>query len=606
MYSGIDYGKSAREKLASGVKKLVDAVKVTLGGNGKNVIILDNMATPHITKDGVTVSKHINLIDTIEQGGVEIVRQAAIQAADKTGDGTTTSVVLAGALISKGLKHFDEVNIQDFKVGMQKAQKDIKTQLKKDSEDISQNEAKVKSIATISANGDQETGNLVGEVVFKAGSGVDIVVERDTEMLSGLRFELKKGYTYKKGVHPFFETTSGSSTASYADVSILILDCHLGNLGQIEDVLVEFSDSKKPLVIMSKTIEPSCVQKLAVLTKQGEFRAVYVELPDFGGMQDDAVGDLCACTGAKAFASLDGISIKASDLGQAFKFEGNSTSSTIVFLDDEKIKEEIEIRTKNLKESFPNLKEDERVRAKERHKRLSDGVGVIKIGASTDTEYFEIKDRVDDAIGSSKSALEEGVVSGGGVALIEACDKMERTETLNDSEKRGYDVVVEACYEPFIQILGNCSEFEWKAILDTIRKSNYILGFDAKNKKIDNLKEKGIIDAVKVTSTSLDAAISATVGILSTDCIIYPQHLTDVKPKNDFDFLEFSKMLNKEIKVNDPTKVNLIYKTSDGAEFRCEIKAQLHEDNLIAEMWYKLNLESRSWFAKFFGIKPKR
>jgi len=604
MYSGLIYGKEAREKLARGVKKLVDAVKVTLGGNGKNVIIFDNLATPHITKDGLTVSKSVNLMDTIEQGGVEIVRQAAKEAADKTADGTSTATVIAGALISKGIQCFDEVNIQDFKVGMQKAQNDIKKQLRVDAQDISENVEKVKSIATISANGDKEIGSLVGEVVFNSGSGVDIVVERDTEMMSGLRFELKKGYTYKKGVHPFFETTPGSSTASYGDVSILILDCHLGNLGQIEDVLVEFSSSKEPLIIMSKTVDPLCVQRLAVLSKQGDLKSVYVELPDFGDMQDAAVGDLCACTGATAIRTLDGMTVKKEHTGKAFKFEGNGTSSTIVFVDDEKVKEQIELRTKSLKESFTTLREDEAVRAKERYKRLSDGVGVIKIGATTDTEYFEIKDRVDDAIGSSKSALEEGVVSGGGVALIEACDKMERTKIINDSEEIGYDVVVEACYEPFIQILGNCSEFEWEARLDTIRSSKYILGFDAKNKKIDNLKEKGIIDAVKVTSTSLDAAISATVGILTTDCIIYPQHLTDEKkesiPANFWD------LMRSEIKVNDPTKISLIYKTSDGAEFRCETKAKIHEDNLIAERWYKLNLEARSWFAKILGIKPRR
>lgn len=525
MYSELIYGDEARNKLKKGVDTLVDAVKVTLGGNGKNVVILDNMAKPHITKDGVTVAKSINLVDTVEQGGVEIVRQASVEAADTTGDGSTTAIVLAGALVREGIKHFNDVNMQDFRVGMQMAQKDIKKELKKISTDISEQEDKVKSIATISANGNKEIGDLVGSVVYKSGSGVDIIVDRDLELMDGIRFELKKGYTYKKGVHPFFETTPGSSTCTYVDASILILDCHLGNLSQIEDVLIRFSETKKPLVILTKTIDPTCMQKLAVLTRQGEFNVVQVELPDFGTMQDEAVSDLCACTKAKSFSSLDGVDIRDSDLGSVFKFEGNGLNSTLVFIDDEEIKKEIENRAKNLKDSFPKLREDDKVRAAERYKRLSDGVGIIKIGAQTDTEYFEIKDLVDDAIGSSKSALEEGIVTGGGIALIQACEGMDRTPSKNTSESSGYSTAVEACYEPFKQILANCYEFDWGQILESIRESGYKLGFDAKEKRIANLKDKGIIDAVKVTITSLDSAISATIGILSTDCIISPKHL---------------------------------------------------------------------------------
>lgn len=527
MYSGLLYGKEAREGLAKGVEKLVDAVKVTLGGNGKNVIILDSLSHPHITKDGVTVAKSFNLIKNVEQGGVEIVRQAAIESASITGDGTTTATVLAGALINKGIKEFDNVNINDFREGMLIAERAIDEYLTADSKDISDDVKKLIAVATLSANGNKEIGELIGKSVHKSGFGVELVVEKDPLNRSGISFEMKKGYTYKKGINPFFETIPGSSICTYENARVMILDCHLGSLGQISHILESYSISKTPLVIMTKTCDPKVTQDLAVHQKKGNINVVQVELPDFGDIQDLAVQDLAVCTKSKVFKTLSGEYIEDIDLGFIDKFEGNSVNSTLVFLDEEEIKDIINDRLKYIKESFTKLREDQVVIAKERFKRLSDGVGIIKIGSITDTEYITQKDLVDDAIGSVKSAMECGYVKGGGVALIKASMNMIKPQLKNKSEEIGFYTVIEACKEPFIQMLKNCSVDNYEEILQKIVDSNYVLGYDSKNKELRNLEAEGIIDAKKVTITSLKSAISSTIGILTTDCIIYPVYLTD-------------------------------------------------------------------------------
>lgn len=520
MYNRLLFKDEGRAELIKGVNKLVDAVKVTLGGNGKNVIILNKLSHPHVTKDGVTVAKSIMLRNDVQQGGVEVVRQASIKAANETGDGTTTATVLAGSMINKGASLLDSVNIQSFREGMEQAGKDIEEQLTKLSENVGEDVNKLIDIATISANGDRKIGEIVGKSIFEVGAegSYSVTEGKNTEL--GITFEKMDGYSFKRNLTPLFETSKGSGKCYLENPKVLILNCYLGNISALEDVYEDGED----LVVFYKDVDGVLLHNVAVSFASGRSRVVLCQLPDFGDTQEQSVLDLRDGLGATVISDLKQMLPQESHLGEAKSFEADGSTVKILFKPE--FKEIVDERAKNVKESLDNAKEDDKWMYEERYHRLSNGVGTFKISAQTDIDFKEIKDKVDDTIGSVVSAMEEGIVTGGGIALLQAIHQIPVIHFEDKSFEQGYNVVIDACFEPFKQIIYNCGikdETEFLSLLEDIQNSDFKKGYNAKTKRLSNLKEEGIIDATKVTKVSLRSAISASIGLLTTDCIIYPE-----------------------------------------------------------------------------------
>lgn len=520
MYSKLLFEKDARLEMAKGVSKLVKAVKVTLGGDGKNVAILNKTDQPHITKDGVTVARNILLRNDVQQGGVNIVRQAAMNAARETGDGTTTATIIAGYLIEKGIDLIDTENIQKLRSGMDFAFEKISNEISELSKECVTEDILI-NIATISANGDKKIGEIVGSNIFKLGCNSKYTVEEISDN-TGLTFEKVEGYNYEKQMTLHFENIPGSGKTIFENPRILIIDGYLGDKTKLYDI-VKFSETNKklPIVILYKDIDALLLNDLAKKFNNKTLNIVTVQLPDYGDLQDYAVKDLSVCTGAKPIDSLSATNPTEEHLGFADYFEINGNE--IKFLFNEKYKESIKELSNNLKKSLDEAKEENVYLFKNRYERTSGGGGTFKIGRPTDIDRKEIRDKVDDAIGSVVSALKEGFVPGGGIALLKVSEKLKDEKFLDNSFQKGFDLVINACIEPFKQILFNCGVEDLDEIIIKIKESNYELGYNAKEKELQNLIEKGIIDATMVVKVSLASAISSAIGLLTTDCVIYPE-----------------------------------------------------------------------------------
>lgn len=523
MYGKAIFGKEARERLINGVNILVNAVKVTLGGNGKNVIIADKMSSPHITKDGVTVAKHIFLRDDVQQAGVEIVRQASIRAAEETGDGTTTATVIAGFIANKGFDEIENLNIQPFKEGMEHAVSKVVDELKELSTDSSNNLELLKNIATVSANGDKVIGNIVATSILETGKHGSYSVDT-TDKFLGIKFEKEVGYSFNKEFSAYFESISGTGSCEIYDPKILILNCYLGSMALLEDIYDDSSENNYNVVIMYKDIDGAVLQNLQKMYSSGNSNIILCPLPDYGDLMELAVVDLAEGTDSKQIQDLNGVKrIPLSSLGTAKEFKASGNSINIIFNNDDATKERLEVRAKNIKDKLDKCKHEDVYLYETRYKRLSNNVGVFKVGTQTEVEYKEIKDRIDDAIGSVVSAMEEGVVTGGGISLLQASYKFKDEKFEDESFQKGYDIVIQACKEPFTQIVKNCGVKDVDSVLSQVINSNFKLGYNAKDKIIENIKEKGIVDSTKVVAVSLKSGLSASVGILTTDCVIFPE-----------------------------------------------------------------------------------
>ena len=514
-----------KERIMIGVNKLAKAVSSTLGGAGKNVMLVDNLLPPKITKDGITVAKAITLDDFVEQAGVEIVRQASARSAKEVGDGTTTATVLSAEILNVGVDNIGNYNVHDFKKGMEKAYQDVSEQLELIKEDVSDNLERLTSVATISANGDREIGEVVAKLIYELGSETEILITEDKVSTSGIHSKIKQGYTFNRGSNQFFETKSGTGVCQYDEARILIVDKYVARITQLSEALDYCGDNGYPLVILYETIDNKTLENLILSKLNMSLKVCAVEFPDAGELQQLSINDIATATGAKVVTDLDDFDAEK-DLGRVKQFKSDTYSTTLLFEDE--FSESVNEICNNIRENLDNYDGYKLSDAKERLKRLSKGIGEIYIGSSTDIEYGEIFDRVEDAVGAVKSAMQEGIVIGGGVALLKAIKPLEDSMDKGHSFNFGYQTVINACKKPFYQILENAglTEEEIGEIYDKIEESNFTLGYNSRQKEIQNLSELGIVDPKKVTRSALLAAVSVSSSILTTDCIIYPKTLS--------------------------------------------------------------------------------
>lgn len=520
MRTGVIFEKEAREKLMVGVNKLNKAVSTTLGGAGKNVMMVDNMLPPRVTKDGITVANSITLDDFIEQAGVEVVRQASARSAKEVGDGTTTATVIATEILNRGIKVIDNLNVHDFKEGMEYAYEEVAKHLEADSEDVSTDGTKLASVATISANGDKKIGEVVAKLVTDLDEDAEIIISEDKTKPKGIYTNIKQGYTFPRGSNPFFETVKGTGVVDFKDCKILIVDRYIARVTQLADFLDFCGQNGHPLVILYSTIDQKTLENLIMSKLQLGSQVCAIEFPDAGELQQCSIMDIAEATGAKIVKDLEDIDTEC--LGDLSQFRSDVYNTTLMF--KEEFQEQVDTTLTALKESMKSAEGLQASDLKERIKRLSNGVGEIKIGYTTDVEYKEVYDRVEDAIGAVRSAIKEGVVVGGGLALLKAISGITTDLTKGESFVQGALTVLDACKKPFYQILSNAGieGNEAEAIYSSIIDSDYVKGFNVRTKKLENLKELGIIDPKKVTRSALLSAVSVASSILTTDCIIYP------------------------------------------------------------------------------------
>ncbi len=519
MAKEIRYSDEARNELYTGVKKLNDAVKVTMGPRGRNVLIQKSFGAPAITKDGVSVAKEIELANTIENMGAQLVKEVASKTADEAGDGTTTATVLAHAIFREGLKNITAgANPVEVKRGMDKEVEAIITELKSIAKDV-KDKKEIAQVATISANSDEKIGNLIAEAMEKVGKDGVITVEEakgiqdELEVVEGMQFD--RGY-----LSPYFVTNSEKMTCEIDNPYILLFDKKITNLKDLLPVLEQIQKTGKPLLIIAEDIEGEALATLVVNKLRGVLNISAVKAPGFGDRRKAMLEDIAILTGGQVISEELGRTLESAtldDLGSAGSVIIDKDNTTIV--NGAGDKKAIEERVKVIKAQIEETTSDyDREKLQERLAKLSGGVAVIKVGAATETEMKEKKDRVDDALSATKAAVEEGVVIGGGAALIQAGSKVELG--LEGDEAIGAAIVQRALKAPLKQIAENAG-FDAGVVANEVEKSddpNY--GFNAANGEYVDMFEAGIIDPVKVERVALQNAVSVASLLLTTEATV--------------------------------------------------------------------------------------
>ncbi len=519
MAKEIRYSDEARNELYAGVKKLADAVKVTMGPRGRNVLIQKSFGAPSITKDGVSVAKEIELAHTIENMGAQLVKEVASKTADEAGDGTTTATVLAHAIFREGLKNITAgANPVEVKRGMDKEVEAIISELKKIAKEV-KDKKEIAQVATISANADEKIGNLIAEAMEKVGKDGVITVEEakgihdELEVVEGMQFD--RGY-----LSPYFVTNSEKMTCEIDNPYILLFDKKITNLKDLLPVLEQIQKTGKPLLIIAEDIEGEALATLVVNKLRGVLNISAVKAPGFGDRRKAMLEDIAILTGGQVISEELGRTLESAtldDLGSAGSVIIDKDNTTIV--NGAGDKKAIEERVKVIKAQIEETTSDyDREKLQERLAKLSGGVAVIKVGAATETEMKEKKDRVDDALSATKAAVEEGVVIGGGAALIQAGSKVELG--LEGDEAIGAAIVQRALKAPLKQIAENAG-FDAGVVANEVEKSddpNY--GFNAANGEYVDMFEAGIIDPVKVERVALQNAVSVASLLLTTEATV--------------------------------------------------------------------------------------
>jgi chaperonin GroEL len=528
-------GSEARERLVSGINTLADAVTSTLGPNGRNVVYTDGQSV-FSTKDGVTVAKNINYLeDPIEELGIKMIKQAAIKTADNAGDGTTTSTLLAQSMVNAGLNHLNNgSNAVEIKRGIDRAVKQLVESLRKElKEDIS-SEEQLEQVATISANNDPEIGKMIAEAMKKVGrEGVVHVEESKTgetylETVEGMQFE--RGYK-----SPYMVTDNNSMTAILNDVYVLIIDKKVSQVKELLPVLESISQQNKSILVIAEDIEGEALAALIVNKARGILKSAAVKAPDFGDRRKLILEDIAILTGGQVISSEKGMKLEKFDsswLGQARSVTISKDTTTIV--DGKGDDTKIEARINELMEQIELAKTPfEKEKLQERLAKFVGGISIVHVGGNTETEVKERKDRFDDALHATKAAIEEGIVPGGGVALLHMRDLIE----VNDI---GSQIVYEACSAPLKKILSNAGVEQEKIyqIMNDIKNETSWMGYDLQSEKVVNMKEAGIIDPAKVTRTALENAASVAGTILLTECTIVD------KPEDKNSTPDYSSMMN--------------------------------------------------------------
>jgi chaperonin GroEL len=519
----VNYGDDSRKKLIDGVNQLADAVVTTLGPNGRNVVIQNEQGTPQSTKDGVTVAKAIELEDTVENTGAQMVKQAAIKTADQAGDGTTTSTLLAREIVNAGMRYSDKGhNIVEIKRGIDKCVKEHVDYLREISQDIS-DEQQLRQVATISANNDEEVGELIATAMEKVGrDGVVTIEESRTgetylETVEGLQFD--RGYK-----SPYFVTNNDNMSCVLKDTAILFYNGRITTVKDLLPLLENLSQQAKSLLIVAEDIDGEALATLIVNKMRGILNVCAVKAPDFGDRRTLLMNDMATLTGGTVVDKDKGMKLEKFDLnwlGECRTVTVTKEQTTIV--DGAGEEEAIERLCTELQAQIENSTSPFEVeKLQERLAKLTGGVAVVHVGGNTETEMRERKDRVDDALQATKAAIEEGIVPGGGLALLRAAHNVECEVNMeNNDQKIGCSIVKSALRKPFKQILNNAGVEDASRIEFSVTSGSKIgTGYNIKTGKFSDFLEKGIIDPTKVTRCALENAASIAGTILLTECTV--------------------------------------------------------------------------------------
>lgn len=517
----VTFGADARNKLLDGVNILANAVKVTLGPKGRNVVIQKAFGGPHITKDGVTVARDIMLEDPIEDMGCQMVKDVASKTADDAGDGTTTATVLAQAIVQEGMKYIAAgMNPMDIKRGIDIATNAVVKELSVISKPCS-DKKEITQVGTISANSDNEIGELIAEAMERVGKNGIITVENGTGLNNEL--EIVEGLQYDKGfLSPYFVNIHDKHMVELEDPYIVIIDKAIGSLQDIIPTLEIVSNTGKPLLLIAEDVDGDALATLIVNCMRGILKVCAVKTPGIGDRRADAIEDLAILTGATVISEKLGIdcnSVKLEHFGSARRVKITKDNTTIIggAGNKEKIQTRINVITEQAKD--PSLSQYLKEWHYDRLAKLDGGVAVIKVGAATDLELKEKKDRIDDALHATKAAVEDGIVPGGGVALIRAKERLKDLSVENEDQNAGIKIVLKAIESPIRQILTNAGDSP-DIIVNKILESSEDYGYDAATGTYGNMLDLGIIDPTKVTKTALINAASVAGLLLTSECTI--------------------------------------------------------------------------------------
>ena len=511
----------ARDKLKAGVDKLANTVKVTLGPKGRNVVMDRKFGAPVITKDGVSVAKEIELEDPIENMGAQMCKEVASKTADQAGDGTTTATVLAQAIVGPGLKALASgANPMDLKRGIDKAVLAVVTSLKAASETVGKDIKKIEQVATISANSDHEIGKMIAEAMEKVTNEGVITVEEakgtstEVKIVEGMQFD--RGY-----LSPYFVTNSESMEVELEQPFILITDKKISNLQEILPVLEKTAQAGRPLLIIAEDVDSNALATLVVNKLRGTLKVAAVKAPGFGDRRKEMLKDIATLTGGIAISEEQGYKLENADLsylGTCEKVTIDKDNTTIVNGTGEK--SQITARINEIKAQIEKTTSDyDREKLQERLAKLSGGVAVLYIGAPTEVEMKEKKDRVDDALHATRAAVQEGIVAGGGTAYIRAQASIDKLKGENDDETTGIAIVRRAIEEPLRQISENAG-VEGSVVVQKVKEGKGDFGYNARTNVYEDLKKAGVIDPTKVTRVALENAASIAAMLLTTEAVI--------------------------------------------------------------------------------------
>jgi chaperonin GroEL len=521
MAKEISFNRDAREKLRAGVDAMANAVKVTLGPKGRNVVIQKSFGAPQITKDGVTVAKEIELEDPIENMGAQMVKEVASKTADIAGDGTTTATALAQAIINAGLKNVTAgANPMDLKRGIDKAVKEVIGFLKSQSENIGSDFNRIKQVAGISANNDEAIGELIAEAMKRVSKDGVITVEEskgtETYMEEVLGMQFDRGY-----LSPYFVTDTENMVSEYDNAFILIYDKKISNMADIIPILEKVVGMGRPLLIIAEDIESQALGVLVVNRLRASLKVVAVKAPGFGDRRKAMLEDIAILTGGTVISEEQGYKLENTTLehlGNAEKISIDKDNTTIVNGGGEE--SQIKARIQQLKQQIEASTSDyDREKLQERLAKLAGGVAVLYVGAPTEVEMKEKKDRVDDALSATRAAVEEGIVAGGGVALVRAIAALRNFKGVNEDENIGVNIVRKALEAPLRTIAENAG-VEGSVVLQRVLNSKGDMGYNARTDKFEDLKIAGVIDPTKVTRIALENASSIAGMVLTTECVI--------------------------------------------------------------------------------------
>ena len=520
MAKNIEYNTEARAKLKTGVDSLADAVKVTLGPKGRNVVIDKKFGAPTITKDGVTVAKEIELEDAVENMGAQMVREVASKTSDIAGDGTTTATVLAQSIVSEGLKNVTAgANPMDIKRGIDKAVAQVLDFLKGLSKEVSKKE-EISQVGTISANNDSSIGNLISDAMDKVGNEGVITVEEAKSMDTFL--ETVEGMQFDRGyLSPYFVTNAESMEAELENPMILLHEKKISNMKELLPVLEKVVQAGKSLLIIAEDVEGEALATLVMNKLRGSFKVAAVKAPGFGDRRKEMMQDIAILTGATVISEDQGYKLENADLsylGEARTVNIDKDNTTVV--EGKGSQDAVLARVNEIKVQIDKTSSDyDREKLQERLAKLSGGVAVLNIGAATEVEMKEKKDRVDDALHATRAAVKEGIVPGGGVALLRAVDSI-KTDKMEGDEAIGAEILKKALEGPMRQIVANAG-LEDSIVVNEIRNNkNKSYGFDARAEKYLDMMKAGIIDPTLVTRTAVQNAASVAGLLLTTEAVI--------------------------------------------------------------------------------------